>query len=296
MTWTTHTWNLNCCVGYPVINNWEMQGARGSLALESKMKELAQFLFFFFSFSPLSLSSPLSTDCWVPGPPARARGTLGLLSFAGSPLSILSLSSRPARVDSHPPSSSFWGGGDWGCSAPPPPSRMSPEPQAASQRWPEAGAPVHLQPAGGCRDSHSYLCWQANGFRRRRPRGHTLEPRPPAGAVTDLSKKADVGSRSLQAIKVFASVFIPTSLSCSAGFPLPPVRSEAGRRQPQPRSPFPDAPSSTRGSGALNPAATRPRLKKKKKPRPRRPRLPPSNGNPSPPRRARTSPCVPVVL
>lgn len=26
---STHTWNLNCCVGYRVINNWEMQGPVG---------------------------------------------------------------------------------------------------------------------------------------------------------------------------------------------------------------------------------------------------------------------------
>lgn len=38
--------------GVPVINNWEMQGARGSLALKFEMKELAQFRLFFFSLSP----------------------------------------------------------------------------------------------------------------------------------------------------------------------------------------------------------------------------------------------------
>lgn len=47
-------------MGYRVINNWEMQGARGSLAPESEMKELAKFRLFFLSFLSLFFKAILN--------------------------------------------------------------------------------------------------------------------------------------------------------------------------------------------------------------------------------------------
>lgn len=197
------------------------KGPRGSLAPDSWVKELAPSPVFCpsLSLSPFLsfkiILNLLSTDAGSQAHPLELEAPLGLTSLAGSP--PLSLASKPARVDSHQPSTVSSGRG---CSALPSPSQVAlgtPDFTIAGQRLGTRTPSTCGRPP----DSHRYRCWQANGLRWRRPRGRTLAPKPPAGA-THRPSRADLtfgdfwlfqGNKAN--LRIFTSVFILTRRSCS---------------------------------------------------------------------------------
>lgn len=122
------------------------------MAPDSWVKELAPSPVF---CPPLSLSpflsfkiilNLLSTDAGSQAHPLELEAPLGLTSLAGSP--PLSLASKPARVDSHQPSTVSSGGG---CSALPPPSQVALGTPDCTIAMARGWGPEHLQPAGGRR-------------------------------------------------------------------------------------------------------------------------------------------------